>query len=112
MGRKKKVPLWRLWEEEPEHISRVILREFEQYAIDNGYQPSPHGLFRMLTEGYWHLKLRKFIEPRYDFTQGSFDHWYDRLVEEGYMSVDEHTHALKSNWLVIEEKDGRPPELE
>lgn len=110
MSRKK--PLWILWKENSEHVSRIILREYELFGLDRGYQPTQHGLFTFLTEGQWNLATRKKEAARYKITQGSFDYWFTRLVEENYIQIDALTRSTKSVWLQIIEREDRPPELE
>lgn len=109
---KRKQPLWLIWKHNDNHISKQIHREFEEYAKTTGFYPTQRGLFNLMTQGRW-LPNRKFEEPRYkDLQLGSFDHWFDRLVDEGYIKVDDATRSVNSTGLVIVEKDNRPPELE
>lgn len=111
MSRRKEA-LWLIWKKNDSHISKQIFREFEQYAIDTGFQPTQFGLYHLMTQGVW-VTPKIYQEPKYpDLTQGSFDHWFERLVSEGYIKIDDRTRSISSTALKIVEKEERPPELE
>jgi CRP-like cAMP-binding protein len=57
-----------------------------------------------MAEEQWNPVTRKMDKARYpDLTIGTFNHWYDRLVGEGYIIVDK-TRSVKMAHLVIVDK--------
>jgi len=117
MPRRKK-PLWLIWEEDDAHISKSIYRELEIYAVDKGFYPTQRGLFRLLVEGEWKeavregRKIRLWVPPRYSFTLDSFNHWFERLMDDGYVAIDERTRGIKCTGLIITQRDDRSAELD
>lgn len=111
MARRKR-PLFVEWQVDSEHVSRQIYRELEQYAVDYGYYPTQSALFALMTGGVWGAQTHEWIPPRYQFDRNKFDYWFERLVEEGYIDIDDRTRAIRSSYLDIREGENRPPELE
>lgn len=109
---KRKQPLWLIWKNNDNHISKQIHREFEQYAKDTGFYPTQNALYTLMAQGAW--TSRDHFEPAHypKLTVDSFNHWFERLVFEGYIKVDVRTRAINSTGLTIVEKENRPPELE
>lgn len=109
----KKIPLAQLWQmSATEHISLSILREYKQYIDDKAYFPNQHALFRLMTIPQWNPEKKGWDEPRYSVTIGAYNHWFDRLVKEGYIQVDGLTTSTRAPWITIVDKDDKPPELE
>lgn len=111
-----KYPLWELWERYKRrgktHLSEEIYQEFEQYAKDTGFYLSQNALFRWMTEGRW-IAPKVYQKPRYPkLTLGSFNYWFDRLVDEEYIAVDSQGRSVSSSRLSITEKDDTTPELD
>src|SRR5260221_11195600 len=93
----------RIWIEEPNHISQNIFDELEGYAKDKGFYPVQNALYKYMAEAQWNEATRKLDDPRYPaLTIGTFNHWYDRLIAEGYIILDK-TRSVKMAHLVIVE---------
>ncbi len=89
--------------------ARAILAELELYAKDRQFYPLEHSLFIYMTKGEDRPELRKHEPGRYpEMTWGSWHHWFERLVEEGYIEIDFNTRAIRCLHLEIVEKDDSP----
>lgn len=94
----------RLWIEEPKHISKKIFDEMDLYAKDKGFYPVQNALYKYMACEQWNDATRQLDDARYpDLTIGTFNHWYDRLVGEGYIIVDK-TRSVKMAHLQIVDK--------
>jgi hypothetical protein len=103
---KRKEPISKIWQDTPDHLSHQIFSELELYATDKGYYPIQNALFRFMTQPQWNEKVRKQDEPRYPkLGQWTFDYWFDRLVEEGYIEVDQVTRSIRCTHLIIVERE-------
>lgn len=93
-----------IWSEEPDHISKNIFNELELYATDQGFYPVQNALFKYMAEEQWNDATKRLEPARYpDLTIGAFNHWYDRLIAEGYIILDK-TRSVRMAHLVIVEK--------
>lgn len=94
------------WTENQEHISRKIFNELELYAKDKQFYPVQNALFNYMTKPQWNPKTRKKDPPRYPkLTLWTFDYWFDRMVDEGYIEIDLASRAIRCTHLEIVEKE-------
>lgn len=109
MKRRKRMikePIDKIWQDEPDHVSRQIWNELDHYARDKGFYPIQNKLYRYMTDPQWNKATKKMDPPRYpELGQWVFDYWYDRLIEEGYIEVDQITRSIRCSHLVIVEKE-------
>lgn len=89
--------------------ARDIFNELDLYAQDKQFYPVQGALFSYMTKPQRN-PMTKIVEPaRYpDLKLGVFNHWFNRLVEEGYIQVDRVTRAIRCVHLAIVEKDADP----
>lgn len=103
----KREPISKIWHDNPNHISKLIFNEMDVYAQDKGFYPVQFALYKYMAEPQWNKATLKMDPARYKgLTQGKFDHWYDRLVEENYIIVDPTTRSVRLMHLVIVEREG------
>lgn len=91
--------------------ARIILSELDEYAKMRQFYPLEHSLYTYLTEGEPDPKNRKKSEARYPELKGRwgmFHHWFGRLVEDGFIEIDQTTRAVRCVHLQIIEKDTSP----
>jgi hypothetical protein len=104
---RQKLPLTRIWQDDPNHISRNILAELTLYAKDKQFYPLQRTLFRMMAYPSFNPVTLKPEEPRYpDLQLNLYDYWFARLVEEGYIEIDQPTRAIRCARLEIVDKIG------
>lgn len=108
----RKIPLWQIWLDDDNHISKQILRELELYAKDKGFYPLQNVLFTMLTNGRYNPVTHKWEPARYSFEIGTYNYWFKRLVEEGYVGLDPDSRSINSTSLEIREKEIRKADLD
>lgn len=86
--------------------ARDILHELSLYATDKQFYPVKYALYTYMAKPYYDLKTHRHEPPRYpDLGLWTFDWWFDRLVEEGYIEVDPVTKAIRCLHLEIIEKE-------
>ena len=84
--------------------ARDILAELETYAKDKQFYPVQNALY-----GHMHRKLDDSKCRLYnELTIGKFDYWFDRLVFEGYIDIDDDTRAIRAVRLMIVDRDDLP----
>lgn len=73
--------------------ARDIFAELEIYAKDKQFYPVQNALF-------CHMQRKE-----YDITIGEFNYYFKRLVDEGYIEIDDDTRAIRATKLIITERD-------
>jgi hypothetical protein len=102
---KRRESLSQLWSHNDSHISHLIFNELDLYAKDRQFYPVQNALFSYMTNEQWNAGTHKLDPPRYPhLSQGIFDYWFGRLVEEGYIEIDQTTRAIRCLHLEIIEK--------
>lgn len=92
--------------------ARAIMDELNLYATDKQFYPSKFALLRFMQEGETKKVGNRavHIPGRYpDITFGSYNYWFNRLVEEGHIEMDWTTKAIRCIHLIIVERDDVPP---
>jgi hypothetical protein len=106
-----KFPLAQMWHSNPGHISRMILEELTLYAKDKQVYPIQNQLFHLMTDPQYNKKTNEPIPPRYPEIVGkgnTFDYWFGRLVEEGYIEIDWPTRSIRCTKLAIVDMGDKP----
>lgn len=80
--------------------ARDVFAELELYAKDKQFYPVQNALFG-------HMQRKD-----YDITIGEFNYYFDRLVEEGYIDVDDDTRAIRATKLIIVDRDNADVDVE
>lgn len=87
--------------------ARDILNELSLYAKDRQFYPVQNALWRYMAQTQYNPKTHKKEEARYPkLGVWTFDYWFDRLIEEGYIEVDNITRAIRCVHLEIVEREG------
>ncbi len=87
-------------------VARNIYNELEVYAHDHHSYPTQGALYAYMAKPQWNNATLVQNEARYpELKVGMFNHWFDRLVSEGYIEVDRSTRAIRCTNLVISEKE-------
>jgi hypothetical protein len=108
---KRKQPLPQIWRESEakgqQHVSQLIYEELKEYAKDNQFYPLQHVLFRYMAEPVWNDTTLDCNPARYpDLTLGKFNFWFRRLIEEGFIVLDDfQSRAVRCAELEIVEKE-------
>jgi hypothetical protein len=90
----------------------LIFNELDLYAKDKQFYPVQNALYSYMTKPQFNKATRQMDPPRYpDITRGTFDYWFERLVEEEYIKVDSATRAIRCVHLVIVERENAPVSL-
>jgi hypothetical protein len=90
-------------------IARDIFNELDLYAKDKQFYPPQNALFKYMTESQFNRMTRRKNPARYsDLSQGKFNYWFSRLVEEKYIEIDPITRAIRCIHLAIVERDDVP----
>lgn len=84
-------------------IARDIFNELDLYAKDKQFYPVQHALYAYMTrfvkDETGHLKRC------YDLSISTFNWWFNRLVEEGYIKIDPITRSIRAVHLMIVERE-------
>lgn len=88
-------------------IARSIFSELELYAKDKQFYPLQNALYGHMT---------RFVKGSdgqlkrcYDLSLATFNWWFGRLVEDGYIKIDRETRSIRAVHLQIVERDGPSP---
>lgn len=104
---KRKDRLEAIWARDSSHISRLIFNELDLYAKDKQFYPVRFALFNYMTRPQFNPMTRKNDPVRYpDLRRGTFDYWFERLISEGFVTVDFTSSAVRCEHLAIVERDG------
>jgi len=96
-----------------DHLVRQIYREFKEYAQSTGFYPTQNALYSLMVRPQWNAATRVWDPARYTVPRGQFEYWFRRLVEEGYIAIDQgRTRAVNATALSIVERDGEVKKLE
>lgn len=112
-------PLEQLWSEgdEKAQIARRILDELFDYALTGQVYPNQKGFFHYLTEPQTVIVVtdhgkRECVttKPKYaELTIGSYNHWFRRLVEEGYIFIDRRNGSRSIGCTQLEIREREEP---
>lgn len=90
-------------------IAKLIFDELDLYAKDKQFYPVQNALYSYMTKQQFNRATHKQEPSRYpDLARGTFDYWFERLVEEGYIEIDGATRAIRCVHLAIVERDLPP----
>lgn len=89
-------------------IARNIFNELELYAKDKQFYPLQGALYAYMTR-FVKDEATGEMKRCYDLRVGTFNWWFDRLVEEGFIEIDRVTRSIRAVHLVIVERDGAKP---
>jgi hypothetical protein len=104
-------PIAQLWAETRAkgklHSSELIYRELTQYALDHQFYPVMMTLYHWMCDPRWNPATLTLDPPRYPcITEGSFRHWFTRLVEAHLIEQDAEgsSRAIRADTLQIVER--------
>jgi hypothetical protein len=93
--------------------ARAILDELDLYAKDKQFYPVKFALLRYMQEGETKKEGRRIVHipGKYpELTFGSYNYWFNRLVDEGYIEMDWTTKAIRClHLIIVEREDILPP---
>lgn len=89
-------------------IARSIFNELELYAKDRQFYPLQGALYAYMTR-FVKDETDGELKSCYDLRVGTFNYWFDRLVEDGYIEVDRTTRSIRAvHLMIVEREDAKP----
>lgn len=90
-------------------LARSILTELIEYARMKQFYPVQNALWRYMATPQFNPITKKQEPARYPgLGQWTYGYWFERLVLEGYIEIDQATRAIRCVHLEIVEKSDLP----
>lgn len=95
--------------------ARDIFNELDLYAKDRQFYPLQNALYgymtRFMKDASGKLVLDENGKPKrhYNLSISTFNWWFSRLVEEGFIVIDRETRSIRAVHLQIVEKEDAHP---